>query len=141
MSIVNFSDSSLAQLKAVLGAYGDQVIGSLVKTSGAYIESRWFELTEIVSFDEEGVEDEYKAQEVYPDGYTLTDGLRFDSDKENSYKPDEPTYLPNLQLNSTLFSGEQELNKAYRVEVSWPTEFGDDPQYFIIPKGGAGVAV
>ncbi len=137
MSLVNFRQDSLAQLKALLGSYGNEVIGQLVKDTEPYIESRWYKVTEEVDGEEEGTK-EYKAEEVYPTGDPVINGIIFDSDGTNTDKPSDPIYKANLQINTTLYSGSVEVGKAYRVEAVYPKTYEDPVVYYIIPEGGGG---
>ena len=143
MALANFTQDSLTQLKALLGSYGNEVLSTLARQTTPYIESRWYEVTEkveIVGF--EGTF-EYKAKEIYTNGDEITNGLVFDSEKynDNTYKPDEPTYLYNLQVNTDKFVGDIEIGKAYQVEVYRTGVYGEEPVYYIIPKGGGGGGV
>jgi hypothetical protein len=135
MSLINFKSDSVTQLRAILGSYGDNQIGSALKTSAPYVETRWFRVTEEVTTEEEEPTTEYKAEEILPDGTVLEDGIKFDSDGTNTYKPADPVYLNNLLINAELFSGSVELDKAYQVEAVWPKTYGEDPVYYIIPQG------
>jgi len=139
MSLVNFNESSLAQLRALLGSFGDDEISRAVKQTVPYVESRWFKVTEEVEVTEgEETFTEYKATEVYPDGKEVPYGIVFDSDATPSTKPDEPTYFKNLKINTDLYTGAIEVNKAYQVEAVWGEDYGSEITYYVIPKGGGG---
>ena len=139
MSLVNFSQSSLTQLKALIGSFGNEELERQFISSVPYVESRWFKVTEAVEVTEgEDTSTEYKAEEVYPDGTTVSAGIVFDSDATPSNDPSEPTYFKNLKINSDLYAGSIEVNKAYQVEAVWPDDANGEIVYYIIPKGGGG---
>lgn len=140
MSLLNFSESSVNQLRALLGTYGNEKIGRILKSSSSYVESRWFKVSEEVTIEVEGEDDtyEYKAQEVKMDGTLLVNGIIFDSDGTNTNSPDDPVYFKNLKINSALFTGAVEVGKAYQVEFIAPSSYEEETQYYIIPKGGGG---
>ena len=140
MSLLNFSESSVNQLRALLGTYGNEKIGRILKSSSSYVESRWFKVSEEVTItDQNGDESkEYKAQEVRVDGSLSVNGIIFDSDGTNTNKPDDPVYFKNLKINSELFTGAVEVGKAYQVEFIAPSSYEEETQYYIIPKGGGG---
>jgi hypothetical protein len=140
MSLLNFSESSVNQLRALLGTYGNEKIGRILKSSSSYVESRWFKVSEEVTVEVEGEDDtyEYKAQEVRVDGSLSVNGIIFDSDGTNTNKPDDPVYFKNLKINSELFTGAVEVGKAYQVEFIAPSSYEEETQYYIIPKGGGG---
>ena len=142
MSLLNFSESSVNQLRALLGTYGNEKIGRILKSSSSYVESRWFKVSEEVTVtDQNGDESkEYKAQEVRVDGSLSVNGIIFDSDGTNTNKPDDPVYFNNLKINSELFTGAVEIGKAYQVEFVAPSSYQEQTQYYIIPKGGGGGA-
>ena len=138
MSLLNFSESSVNQLRALLGTYGNEKIGRILKSSSSYVESRWFKVSEEVTItDQNGDESkEYKAQEVRVDGSLSVNGIIFDSEGTNTNKPDDPIYFKNLKINSELFTGAVEVGKAYQVEFIAPSSYEEETQYYIIPKGG-----
>jgi hypothetical protein len=139
MSLVNFSQSSLTQLKSLLGSFGNEELERQFTSSVPYVESRWFKVTEAVDVTEgEDTSTEYKAEEVYPDGTAVSAGIVFDSDATPSNKPSDPTYFKNLKINSDLYTGAIEVNKAYQVEAVWPNDASGEIVYYIIPKGGGG---
>ncbi len=140
MSLLNFSESSVNQLRALLGTYGNEKIGRILKSSSSYVESRWFKVSEEVTItDQNGDESkEYKAQEVRVDGSLSVNGIIFDSEGTNTNKPDDPIYFKNLKINSELFTGAVEVGKAYQVEFIAPSSYEEETQYYIIPKGGGG---
>ena len=139
MSLVNFSESSLTQLKSLIGSFGNDELNRAFTASTPYVESRWFKVTEEVevTVDEETTT-EYKATEVNPDGTTVSAGIVFDSDATPSNKPSDPTYFKNLKINTELYTGSIEVNKAYQVEAVWPNDASGEIVYYIIPKGGGG---
>ena len=140
MSLVNFSPESIAQLRAILGSFGDNEIAREIKSTVPYIESRYFQVSSIVEKETEGGDkyNEYKAFEVLPDGTPVDDGIIFDSDATNTFKPADPIYFDNLRINDLIFSGSVELGYAYQVEAVWRELENEDPVYYIIPKGGGG---
>ncbi len=140
MSLLNFSESSVNQLRALLGTYGNEKIGRILKSSSSYVESRWFEVTEKVVVTVLGGDDtiEYKAQEVRIDGSVVENGIVFDTSGINTYNPDDPVYYKNLLINSALFTGDVEVGKAYQVEATTTSSYEEETQYYIIPKGGGG---
>ena len=143
MSLLNFSESSVNQLRALLGTYGNEKIGRILKSSSSYVESRWFKVSEEVTItDQNGDESkEYKAQEVRVDGSLSVNGIIFDSEGTNTNKPDDPIYFKNLKINSELFTGAVEVGKAYQVEFIAPSSYEEETQYYIIPKGGGGGSI
>lgn len=140
MSLLNFSESSVNQLRALLGTYGNEKIGRILKSSSSYVESRWFEVTEKVVVTVLGGDDtiEYRAQEVRIDGSVVENGIVFDTSGINTYNPDDPVYYKNLLINSALFTGDVEVGKAYQVESTTTSSYEEETQYYIIPKGGGG---
>lgn len=142
MSLVNFSPESIAQLRAILGSFGDDEIAREIKSTVPYIESRYFKVSSIVEKETESGDkyNEYKAFEVLPDGTPVDDGIIFDSDATNTFKPADPIYFDNLRINDLIFSGSVELGYAYKVEAVWQELENEDPVYYIIPKGGGGGA-
>jgi len=139
MSLVNFTDPSLEQLRGILGSYGNEQVGRLIKSTATYVESRWFKVTDEVTITEGQDETtEYKASEVSMDGTIVPNGIRFDSDATTSNKPDDPVYFKNLKINADLFTGAVEVGKAYQVEFVSPRSYEDETQYYIVPKGGGG---
>jgi len=144
MSLVNFTDPSLEQLRGILGSYGNEQVGRLVKSTPTYVESRWFKVTEEVTettLNPDGStndEKEYKASEVLVDGTIVANGVWFDSDATNSNDPEDPIYFDNLKINSELFTGAVEVGKAYQVEFIAPRSYEEETQYYIVPKGGGG---
>ena len=140
MSLVNFSPESIAQLRAILGSFGDDEIAREIKSTVPYVESRYFQVSSIVEKETEGGDkyNEYKAFEVLPDGTPVDDGIIFDSDATNTFKPADPVYFDNLRINELIFSGSVELGYAYQVEAVWRELENEDPVYYIIPKGGGG---
>ena len=141
MSIVNFRKQSQEKLRILVGRTATEEDRRRERTSDTFVEKNYYKVTEIVTGTFIGSEDtytEYKAVQVDPDGTEVENGVIFDSDQTPTNDIDKPTYLSNLQINEELFSGTVELDKAYQVEEIDGDEFGDDPQYFIIPKGGAG---
>jgi len=140
MSLLNFSDSSIDQLRTILGSYGNEKVGRLLKQSSSYVESLWFKVTEQVTITVEGEDDtfEYKAQEVKMDGTLASNGIIFDSEGTNTDKVEDPVYYDNLKINSELFTGAVEVGKAYQVEFIAPSSYEEKTQYYIIPKGGGG---
>ena len=139
MSLVNFSQSSLTQLKALIGSFGNEELERQFISSVPYVESRWFKVTKSIEVTEgEDTSTEYKAEEVYPNGNTVSAGIVFDSDATPSNDPSEPTYFKNLKINSDLYTGAIEMNKAYQVEAVWPDDANGEIVYYIIPKGGGG---
>ena len=142
MSLVNFSPESIAQLRAILGSFGDDEIAREIKSTVPYIESRYFQVSSIVEKETESGDkyNEYKAFEVLPDGTPVDDGIIFDSDATNTFKPADPIYFDNLRINELIFSGSVELGYAYQVEAVWRELENEDPVYYIIPKGGGGGA-
>jgi hypothetical protein len=140
MSLVNFSPESIAQLRAILGSFGDNEIAREIKSTVPYIESRYFQVSSIVEKETEGGDkyNEYKAFEVLPDGTPVDDGIIFDSDATSTFKPADPVYFDNLRINELIFSGSVELGYAYQVEAVWRELENEDPVYYIIPKGGGG---
>ncbi len=139
MSLVNFSDSSLTQLKGLIGSFGNSELEREFISSVPYVESRWFKVTKSIEVTEgEDTSTEYKAEEVYPDGTTVSAGIVSDSDATTYNKPSDPTYFKNLKVNSDLYTGAVEVNKAYQVEAVWPSDANGEIIYYIIPKGGGG---
>ena len=137
MSLVNFTDPSLEQLRGILGSYGNEQVGRLVKSTPTYVESRWFKVTKEVTVTEgEDETTEYKASEVLVDGTIVANGVWFDSDATNSNDPEDPIYFDNLKINSELFTGAVEVGKAYQVEFIAPKTYEEKTQYYIVPKGG-----
>jgi len=145
MSLVNFTDPSLEQLRGILGSYGNEQVGRLVKSTPTYVESRWFKVTKEVTettLNPDGStndEKEYKASEVLVDGTIVANGVWFDSDATNSNDPEDPIYFDNLKINSELFTGAVEVGKAYQVEFISPKTYEGKTQYYIVPKGGGGL--
>jgi len=141
MSLVNFTDPSLEQLRGILGSYGNEQVGRLVKSTSTYVESRWFKVTDEVTITEgEDETTEYKASEVLMDGTIIPNGVWFDSDATASNNPDDPIYFKNLKINAELFTGAVEVGKAYQVEFISPRSYEEETQYYIVPKGGGGSA-
>jgi len=141
MSLVNFTDPSLEQLRGILGSYGNEQVGRLVKSTSTYVESRWFKVTDEVTVTEgEDETTEYKASEVLMDGTIIPNGVWFDSDATASNNPDDPIYFKNLKINAELFTGAVEVGKAYQVEFISPRSYEEETQYYIVPKGGGGSA-
>ena len=141
MSLVNFTDPSLEQLRGILGSYGNEQVGRLVKSTSTYVESRWFKVTDEVTVTEGQDETtEYKASEVLMDGTIIPNGVWFDSDATASNNPDDPIYFKNLKINAELFTGAVEVGKAYQVEFISPRSYEEETQYYIVPKGGGGSA-
>lgn len=146
MSLVNFTDPSLEQLRGILGSYGNEQVGRLVKSTSTYVESRWFKVTDEVTevtLNPDGStneETEYKASEVLMDGTIVPNGVWFDSDATASNNPDDPIYFKNLKINAELFTGAVEVGKAYQVEFISPRSYEEETQYYIVPKGGGGGA-
>ena len=141
MSIVNFRKQSQEKLRILVGKTATEEDRRRERTSDTFVEKNYYKVTEIVTGTFIGSEDtytEYKAVQVDPDGTEVENGVIFDSDQTPTNDIDKPTYLSNLQINEELFSGTVELDKAYQVEEIDGDEFGDDPRYYIIPKGGAG---
>lgn len=139
MSLVNFTDPSLEQLRGILGSYGNEQVGRLVKSTSTYVESRWFKVTDEVTVTEgEDETTEYKAKEVLMDGTIIPNGVWFDSDATASNDPDDPVYFKNLKINAELFTGAVEVGKAYQVEFISPRSYEEETQYYIVPKGGGG---
>lgn len=139
MSLVNFTDPSLEQLRGILGSYGNEQVGRLVKSTSTYVESRWFKVTAKVTVTEgEDETTEYKASEVLMDGTIIPNGVWFDSDATASNNPDDPIYFKNLKINAELFTGAVEVGKAYQVEFISPRSYEEETQYYIVPKGGGG---
>lgn len=140
MSLVNFSESSLTQLKALIGSFGNEELEREFISSVPYVESRYFQVSSIVEKETEGGDkyNEYKAFEVLPDGTPVDDGIIFDSDATNTFKPANPVYFDNLRINELIFSGSVELGYAYQVEAVWPDDANGEIVYYIIPKGGGG---
>ena len=139
MSLVNFSESSLTQLKSLIGSFGNDELDRAFTSSVPYVESRWFKVTEEVEVTVgEETTTEYKATEVNPDGTTVSAGIVFDSDATPSNKPSDPTYFNNLKINTGLYTGSIEVNKAYQVEAVWHNDASGEIVYYIIPKGGGG---
>ena len=140
MSLVNFTDPSLEQLRGILGSYGNEQVGRLVKSTSTYVESRWFKVTDEVTVTEGQDETtEYKASEVLMDGTIVPNGVWFDSDATTSNDPDDPIYFKNLKINAELFTGAVEVGKAYQVEFISPRSYEEETQYHIVPKGGGGL--
>ena len=141
MSLVNFTDPSLEQLRGILGSYGNEQVGRLVKSTSTYVESRWFKVTDEVTITEgEDETTEYKASEVLMDGTIVPNGVWFDSDATASNNPDDPIYFKNLKINAEPFTGAVEVGKAYQVEFISPRSYEEETQYYIVPKGGGGSA-
>ena len=140
MSLINFTESSVAQLRAILGNFGDDEVLRLIKSTVPYIESRYFQVSDIVEIEVDGADNqkEYKAFEILPDGTPVEDGIIFDSEKENTYNPSDPIYFDNLRVNDIVFSGSVDVGFAYKVEAVWRELENEDPIYYIIPKGGGG---
>lgn len=140
MSLVNFTEPSLEQLRGILGSYGNEQVGRLVKSTSTYVESRWFKVTAKVTVTEgEDETTEYKASEVLMDGTIIPNGVWFDSDATASNDPDDPVYFKNLKINAELFTGAVEVGKAYQVEFISPRSYEEETQYYIVPKGGGGL--
>ena len=139
MSLVNFTEPSLEQLRGILGSYGNEQVGRLVKSTPTYVESRWFKVTaEVTVTVGQDETTEYKASEVLMDGTIIPNGVWFDSDATNSNDPDDPIYFKNLKINADLFTGAVEVGKAYQVEFISPRSYQEETQYYIVPKGGGG---
>ena len=142
MSLVNFTEPSLEQLRGILGSYGNEQVGRLVKSTSTYVESRWFKFSDEVSVTEGQDETtEYKASEVLMDGTVVPNGVWFDSDATTSNNPDDPIYFKNLKINAELFTGAVEVGKAYQVEFISPRSYEEETQYYIVPKGGGGASI
>lgn len=142
MSLVNFTEPSLEQLRGILGSYGNEQVGRLVKSTPTYVESRWFKVTaEVTVTVGQDETTEYKASEVLMDGTIIPNGVWFDSDATNSNDPDDPIYFKNLKINADLFTGAVEVGKAYQVEFISPRSYQEETQYYIVPKGGGGGSI
>ncbi|NQY01145.1 MAG: hypothetical protein HRT70_08480, partial [Flavobacteriaceae bacterium] len=143
MSLINFTESSVAQLRAILGNFGDDEVLRQIKSTVPYIESRYFQVSDIVEIEVDGADNqkEYKAFEILPDGTPVEDGIIFDSEKENTYNPSDPIYFDNLRVNDIVFSGSVDVGFAYKDEAVWRELENEDPIYYIIPKGGGGASI
>lgn len=132
--LANFTSEQINELGALLNSFGNEFVSRDSKSNPAYVESRYFKITEQVDTDGET---EFKATEVTPDGKDVSIPIVFDSDATPSDDIGTPIYLSNLKFNDALFSGSVEVGKAYQVEEVEATVFGDPPDWYVIPKGGA----
>ena len=140
MAIINFKKESQDKLSFILGSVETEEDTNRGSFVDSYVEKNYYKVTEAVIVEVEGEDDttEYKATQVNPDGSVEENGIVFDSDETYTSNVNSPLYLPNLKINTTLFSGDVEVGKAYQVEEIDPDEFGEEPVYYIIPKGGGG---
>ena len=138
MAIINFKKESQDKLSFILGSVETEEDTNRGSFVDSYVEKNYYKVTEAVIVEVEGEDDttEYKATQVNPDGSVEENGIVFDSDETYTSNVNSPLYLPNLKINTTLFSGDVEVGKAYQVEEIDPDEFGEEPVYYIIPKGG-----
>ena len=130
-------------MRAILGSFGDDEIAREIKSTIPYIESRDYQVSDIVEIEVDDGDNynEYKAFEVLPDGTPVENGVVFDSDETNTFKPSDPVYFSNLKINTELYTGAVEVNKAYQVEAVWPNDASGEVIYYIIPKGGGGASI